>query len=61
MKEKENSGDMKNKESGWFLEAIKRSRERQPVGRPATHGDKSKYDRKRSKKELRKEQGEIER
>ena len=61
MKEKANNGDMKNKKSGWFLEAIKRSRERRPVGRPATHRDRSKYDRERSKKELRKEQGEMER
>lgn len=60
MKEKEKGENRENKESGWFLEAIKRSRERQPVGRPATHRDKSKYDRKRSKKELRKEQGDME-
>ena len=38
-----------------LLKAIRRSRSRAPVGRPAVFKDKSKYDRNRAKKENRKE------
>ena len=48
MKKKETKKDL-------LLKAIRRSRDRKPVGRPTVFKDKSKYDRNRAKKENRKD------